>query len=306
LVVGARDETVATALLETTSGALAAIEDAGVRCGRDSIVTPLRRVTVHVPRADANKATRLVTRALSVGKARRLLRYADLAVDDVDDGAWATSWRKHYAPIHIAPGLFIVPTWDRTFAAPAKSAVVRLDPGMAFGTGQHASTQVAVNLLLPYVRRGSIVVDVGCGSGILALAAAKSGARVYATDTDPIALDAARANFKANRLIPVRLIHAAGIPRSFPKAHCIVANITAPVIERFAPALAQGLRHGGTLITSGFVEGSARRVRRALEAQGLKLVESGGRAQLAFEQRRARITGRWRGFVYRKPMRARA
>lgn len=305
-MVSACDESAATALLETASGACAAIEDAGVRCGRDSVVTPLRRVIVHVPQTDANKASRRVKRGLSAAKTRRLVGYAELAVDDIDDGAWATSWRKYYAPIHIAPGLFIVPSWDRTFVAPPKSAVVRLDPGMAFGTGQHASTQVAVNLLLPYVKRGSIVIDVGCGSGILALSAARRGARVYATDTDPIAVDAIRANFKANRLRPVRIARAAGIPKSFPKADCIVANITAPVIERLAPALARALGHGGALITSGFVEGSARRVRRALETQGLELVERGGRAQLAFEERRARITGRWRGFVHRKPARANA
>ncbi|MBV8596649.1 MAG: 50S ribosomal protein L11 methyltransferase, partial [Candidatus Eremiobacteraeota bacterium] len=128
----------------------------------------------------------------------------------------------------------------------------------------------------------------------------------YATDTDPIAVDAIRTNFKANRLRPVRIARAAGVPKSFPKADCIVANITAPVIERLAPALARALSHGGALITSGFVEGSARRVRRALETQGLELVEGGGRAQLAFEERRARTTGRWRGFVHRKPARANA
>lgn len=241
-----------------------------------------------------------------MAKARKLLRYAELAVQDVGDGAWATSWKKHYSPIHIAPGLFIVPSWDRTFTAPSGSAIVRLDPGMAFGTGQHASTQLAINLMLPYVSDNAIVVDVGCGSGILAIAAAKRGARVYASDVDPVAVDAARANFKTNGLAPAGLIRAAGIPPAFPRAHCVVANITAPVIERLAPALARAVRPGGTLVTSGFIESSARRVRRALEAQGLELAESGGRSQLAFDRRRAHITGRWRGFVHRKSARRRA
>ena len=233
------------------------------------------------------------------------MRYAELAIDDVHGEAWATSWKKHYAPIHIAPGLFIVPSWDRAFSAPLRSTVVRLDPGMAFGTGQHASTQLALNLMLPYVRRGSVVLDIGCGSGIVALAAAKRGARVFANDADPVAVDAARANFRANRLEPAAIVRAADIPRSFPQAHCVVANITAPILERLAPALARAVLPGGVLVTCGFIDTSARRVRRALEAQGLEHVESAGRSQLAFEERRARITGRWRGLVHRKPKRAR-
>jgi len=226
-------------------------------------------------------------------------------VADVPDGSWATSWKKHYAPVHIAPKLFIVPTWDRTFKAPNGCRVLRLDPGMAFGTGQHASTQLAVNLMLPYVRHGAIVLDIGCGSGILALAAAGAGARVYASDPDPIAIEATRDNFKANKLTPSRLVRAHGVPASFPRADLIVANITAPILGRLAPAFASKLRAGGVLVTSGFVKSAAPRVRRTLEAQRLEKLEAGGRMQLDTRDRKAVVTGLWRAFVHRKRTRGR-
>jgi ribosomal protein L11 methylase PrmA len=140
----------------------------------------------------------------------------------------------------------------------------------------------------------------------LALAAAGAGARVYASDTDPIAIDATRINFKANKRVPARLVRARGVPASFPRADLIVANITAPILERLAPAFARKLRAGGVLVTSGFIKSTAPRVRRTLGKQGLELLETGGRMQLDTRDRKAVVIGVWRAFVHRKPARERS
>ncbi len=295
-----QDAVPATALVETATGALAAIEPAGVRCGADGLVSPLTRISVHVPKADSRRATAKLSKMLAAARRRRILRGATLAARDVRDESWASSWKKYYKPIHIAPGLFIVPSWDRRFAAPRGASVLRLDPGMAFGTGQHASTQLAINLLLPYVERGSVVLDIGCGSGILALAAAQAGARVYASDIDPIAVKATRENFRANRLRAARIVRARGMPASFPKAQLIVANMTARVLTQLAPALARRLASGGTLVSSGIIKGAGPRILRELARHGLEHVETGGRAQLVIEDERPIVTGIWRAYVHKK------
>ena len=304
LVVPAEDAQRATALLETATSARAAVERSGVRCGRDGLVTPLSCITVHVARIDARRATKRVAAMIAAAKARRLLRYTDLATEDVRGEAWASSWKKWHKPIHIAPGLFIAPSWERTFKAPRGSKVLWLDPGMAFGTGHHASTQLAINLALSYVRRGAVALDIGCGSGILALAAAQRGARVYASDLDPIAVEATRINFAANKLKCVQVIRARGVPASFPKADLIVANITEQVLGPLAPALARKLKPGGILVASGFIKSSEGRIRRVLESQGLELLEEGRRAQLSFDRGTAVVTGLWRALVYKKCGRA--
>ncbi len=290
----------ATALLETATGGLAAIEQAGVRSGPDGIVSPLTHVSVHVSKAGALPAAARLATMLAAARRRRILHNVALATSDIRDESWASSWKKYYKPIHIAPGLFIVPTWQRRFKAPRGAAEIRLDPGMAFGTGQHASTQLAINLLLPYVQRGTVVLDIGCGSGILALTAARAGARVYASDIDPIAVQATRDNFATNKLKAVKILRARGVPASFPKAQVIVANITARVLTHLAPAFVRKLTPGGILVTSGIIKGAGPRVLRELSALKLEHVETGGRSQLVIEDERPIVTGMWRAYVHRK------
>jgi ribosomal protein L11 methyltransferase len=238
---------------------------------------------------------------LAAARARRLLQHAALVTDDIRDADWETSWKQHYTPTHIAPGLYIAPSWERAFAPPRGGNVIWLDPGMAFGTGKHATTQLALNLMLDYVRPRSIVLDIGCGSGILALAAAQRGARVYANDMDALAIAASRANFRANKLTPARIQRTSGVPARFPKADVIVANLTAAAIAPLAKAFWRKLKPGGILVTSGLIKGAAGRVRRQLERCGFEHRETGGRAQLGSVDNRLAVTGLWRAFVHQKP-----
>ena len=292
----------AAALLGTATGALTAIE-VGPKCRTDGVVAPLARISVHVPRPDARKAASRLEKMLAVARARRLLPRLTLEKQDVRSETWASGWKKYYKPFQIAPGLYIVPSWERTFKAPLGCKILRLDPGMAFGTGHHASTQLAMRLLLPRVTPGATHLDIGCGSGILALAAAQRGARVYASDVDSIAVHAARDNFAANRLAALKVLRHRGVPASFPRAQLITANITARVLEQLAPALARKLKPGGLLITSGIIKSSSPSVLKALAREKLERVETGRQAHVAVRDGKVFVAGIWRAYVHRKPAR---
>jgi ribosomal protein L11 methyltransferase len=170
----------------------------------------------------------------------------ELTARVVEDKDWLESWKAEFVPIHI--GAFVVrPTWS----APAGDAVeIVLDPGMAFGTGLHPTTQQCLEALSTLPLEGRSVLDVGTGSGILAIAAAKRGASpVVAVDTDTLAVDAARENAVGNGVaIPVGVGSAADVPGRF---DIVIANIVAPVLQRIAPHLAARLASGGTLLLAG-------------------------------------------------------
>jgi ribosomal protein L11 methyltransferase len=234
---------------------------------------PRARISVWVPLAEAGAASRQLRTTLRAAHRRGILGTVKLEEATVLDDAWASSWKKFYKPFPVAHRLFIVPSWERSFKPPRGSSVLRLDPGMAFGTGQHPTTQMALALLLRRVRRGSVVADVGCGSGILGLAAAQRGALVYASDADAIAVAATRKNFALNGVRARAVMKARDVPSAFPRADIVVANITARVIERLAARLALILRAHGILIVSGLVDSGKARVLRSLSRAGLKQVE---------------------------------
>ncbi len=237
-----------------------------------------------------------------LASARRGGLITQVQVEEADDRdqAWASQWKKHYEPFRIADKLYIAPAWNRTFKSHRGSRVVRLDPGQAFGTGRHATTKLALQLLLPRVRRGMIVLDIGCGSGILGIAAAKYGAHVYASDTDPLAIRATQDNFATNKLSAAAIHKGRGVPVSFPCADLIVANITAGVLTPMAAALARKLLPGGELITSGIAKERSERVLKALARQRLALLQTEGRAHLELVGGALTVTGTWRAYAHRK------
>lgn len=186
---------------------------------------------------------------------------------------WATAWRAHARAVRVGR-LLIRPAWIRAAARPG-DVVVTIDPGMAFGTGMHASTRLALRGLTAALRRrrGAVVFDVGTGSGILAIAAAALGARsVWAADSDPVAIAAARANVRLNRCTRrVRVVEAAGLGAAPGRAGVIVANIVADTIVDLLPDARARLSAGGVFVGSGIVAGRVRAVLRAAGAAGFRL-----------------------------------
>jgi ribosomal protein L11 methyltransferase len=173
------------------------------------------------------------------------------------DQDWATSWQQYFKPFEIVPGLVIKPSWEAYLPGPGQH-ILELDPGMAFGTGQHASTRMALSLLSKSIQADTPaqVLDVGTGTGILAMAAALFGAgRVVAVDNDPDAVTVARENIEKNRLdekIEVSTTPVAQIQGAY---QLVCANIVHDVLVEMAPILTGLTASGGHLVLAGILSG---------------------------------------------------
>ena len=183
-------------------------------------------------------------------------------VEPVEDEDWVRRTQAQFEPQQIAPGLWVVPSWH---VPPDPAAInIMLDPGLAFGTGTHATTRLCLRWLAQNMRGVASVIDFGCGSGILAIAAAKLGARrVYGVDIDPQAVATARAN-AARNAVPGTFVSAA---EELPEpAERLVANVLAPPLVVLAPLLAGLTVPGGRIALSGILVGQADEVRAAYAA----------------------------------------
>jgi len=214
-----------------------------------------------------------------VGEFRRrveniLGRAARIVVTRINDEDWSISWRKGYKPLRFGERLVVKPTWE-PFAPGPRDLVIDLDPGMAFGCGTHPTTAMCLRLLERYVRPGMVVIDVGTGTGILAIAAALLGAgTVWAVDEDPVAVRTARENVDLNNLrgrVRVRLGNL--LDDLTEPADLVVANIVAEVLVALCPEAAAALEPGGRFILSGIFEGREEMVRRGLGENGFKVEE---------------------------------
>lgn len=180
-----------------------------------------------------------------------------MEITEVAEQNWVRLTQSQFAPIRITDGLWIVPTWHE---APDPQAInLILDPGMAFGTGSHPTTRLCLQWLWEHPPRGQSVLDYGCGSGILAIAAARLGAAaVTGVDIDTQALEAARHNAGANGVAALRLLHSGeALSEEF---DCVVANILTNPLCVLAPLLAARVRPGGRIILSGVLESQAEQV----------------------------------------------
>ena len=197
-----------------------------------------------------------------------------LSEREIDEQEWQDSWKEHFDVLRVGRRLVVCPTW-REHHPTATDIVLNLDPGMAFGTGHHPTTRACLELLEEQVRPGSKVLDVGCGSGILSIAAAKLGAGgVVGIEIDPVGVRVARANVSRNgvghgvRVLRGTLPH----PQVADGAYSIVvANISARVIAELAGDIVNALAAGGTLIASGVIEEHRPNVVEALTAEGARI-----------------------------------
>jgi ribosomal protein L11 methyltransferase len=230
-------------------------------------------VSVHLPDdVEASSRIEQTERALWHLQAFGLRPVGDLRVRSVDAADWEEAWKVGYAPQRIGR-IAIVPSW--LDAPPDAELVLHLDPGMAFGTGLHPTTRACLRLLQGIQPMPRTILDVGSGSGVLALAALRLGAeRAVCFDTDPLAVEATRRNAERNGLAERVETVAGSLPdRPRERFELVVANLVASVLVQLAGRLASHTAPGGTLLASGIIAPRAAEVTKALAAAGFSPVE---------------------------------
>ena len=199
---------------------------------------------------------------------------AEFLTARVQDEDWANSWKKYFHTDKIGERIVIQPSWE-TYEPQADEVVLRLDPGAAFGTGTHPTTSMCLRALEKLIQPGMTVFDVGTGSGVLAIAAAKLGAKkVQAADYDQTAVRVARENIEANGVADVVSVGESDLFSAFDgKAALVTANLIADLILRLLPALDAHLAPDGALLASGVIDDRAGEIHDAAEAAGFFVAE---------------------------------
>jgi ribosomal protein L11 methyltransferase len=226
-------------------------------------------VTAYFPAAADPRSVKALLEEMSVS-----LGQGDCRVEPVSDQDWIATWKASVAPLRVTPRLTIVPSWQRYAEAPGEVVVI-LDPEMAFGTGHHETTRMCLEWLDERSQRGDrpTVFDLGTGSGILAIAAAKLGARrVTASDIDPLACETAIRNVAANGVSKSVSVVAAGQPDRIGRCDVVVANLTADDLITLMPEIAQRVEPNGEAILSGILRTREDDVIASLASHGLVVV----------------------------------
>ena len=205
-----------------------------------------------------------------------------------DDTQWKDKWKEYFKPARIAENIVVKPTWE-SYERQGDEKVIEIDPGMAFGTGTHETTSLCVKMLEKYQKESDKVLDVGCGSGILSIAAALLGAEdVLGVDIDPVAVEVAAENIELNGVANVAKAQYGDLTKGIDyKADIVVANLMADLVMMLSEDVARHMQPGGLFISSGILVEKEVQVTEHLRSQGFGIVE-------------VRVVGGWCCIVCRK------
>lgn len=204
-----------------------------------------------------------------------------ITLSETEDKDWINNWKTFFKPFRAADDIVIKPTWETYEKEKDSDILIEIDPGIAFGTGSHETTKLCIQALDKYVKEGDSVLDVGCGSGILSIAALKLGAaHATAIDIDEVAVKVAAENMAVNQIPSSRYTLYDGdlISNAFLKVKAgtghdiVVANILADVIIPLTGVIRPHLKKGGLYITSGIIDTKEEDVRHALEENGFEIL----------------------------------
>ena len=197
-----------------------------------------------------------------------------VSLSNVNESDWANEWKKYYKPTKVGKKIVVKPSWE-DYEKQEGDLIIELDPGMAFGTGTHETTSMCIRELENYVDETKTVFDIGCGSGILAIAAAQLGAKeVVAGDLDEVAVKVSKENCEINHVSDKVVVkHGSLFEVVDSKADVIVANIIADIIKILAKDVSKFLKEDGVFISSGIILAKIDEVCEALEENGFEIVK---------------------------------
>lgn len=209
-----------------------------------------------------------------LGKNINIGEFFKIETTTIQDSDWENSWKDYFDILNIGEKFVIVPTW-REYENEEDKYVINIDPGMAFGTGGHETTSLCIKNLEKYVKPHNNIIDVGCGSGILSIAASYlTDGSLKAVDLDKLAVDVSRENFALNNLENrIEVEEASLLTKETKKYDVIVANILAHIIELMLEDAYKLLEDGGYFITSGIIKDKKDELLEKMLEQGFKLVE---------------------------------
>ena len=249
----------------------------------DQSMTGKCRVTFYVEETEAGFGQVAAVRIAMAELKKKHPEYGPLimTMDGIEDADWENNWKAFYKPMEIGERLIVIPDWEE--ADPRGRVALRMNPGLTFGTGSHATTRLCLTALEREVKEGMRVLDLGCGSGILSIAALLLGAEsAFACDIDEKAVGVAYENAALNGIGKDRytvragvVLTDAGLQKEMGTGYDIVAaNIVSDVIIALAPAVRRLMKEGGRFLTSGIIDDRAEEVRARLEEAGFTVEEA--------------------------------
>lgn len=233
---------------------------------------------------EEDKGTILLNIRKELDKMRAYLDVGACVIEEsqTEDVDWVNNWKQYFHQFYI-DDILVIPSWEKVEEKDSDKLVIHIDPGTAFGTGMHETTQLCIRQLKKYVKDDTMILDVGCGSGILGMLALKFGARYsVGTDLDPCAIDATHENMEVNgirkdqyEVMIGNIIDDKAVQdkAGYGKYDIVAANILADVLVLLTPVIVNQMKPGGIYITSGIIEDKEETVVQAVKAAGLEVLE---------------------------------
>ena len=202
------------------------------------------------------------------------IRDTEVEINTIEETDWNQEWKKHFKPFPVGKNFLIKPSWEE-IDEDTERKIIEIDPGMAFGTGTHATTLMCLEALENYLKEDDLVYDIGTGSGILAIAAGKLGANSIGIDIDEDSVRTAKDNVKLNKCVDsVKIIKGNLLNKAMDKADIIISNIIADAIINMSGNLNKFLKDSGIFIASGILENKKEEVVQALKANKFEILET--------------------------------
>jgi ribosomal protein L11 methyltransferase len=202
------------------------------------------------------------------------IRDTEVEINTIEETDWNQEWKKHFKPFPVGKNFLIKPSWEE-IDEDTERKIIEIDPGMAFGTGTHATTLMCLEALENYLKEDDLVYDIGTGSGILAIAAGKLGANSIGIDIDEDSVRTAKDNVKLNKCADnVKIIKGNLLNKAMDKADIIISNIIADAIINMSGNLNKFLKDSGIFIASGILENKKEEVVQALKANKFEILET--------------------------------